>query len=448
MELISEQDECTTEQAKVNFNTGYEFVAVANHDCYYKCVKRAFNDIVEKLYGDQTTAIQKIKKSEDRKCIVLVENGSPVAILVYKVKPTSEFSRYDIENCLEVKTFMLINPDSKDSEGHFVKLYSKVVDIAKQIHASGIHVTVSEKVTWTMSFLKKMGFNIYRNWKDKYVQGVTEYLLCTKFGETPVKKLPDRESETKRQRECEAELGSDFKKHERDFGSKQCPEGQGEHNDGEKSSGRDNESSRKRKFEDEDEYDPKRQSRDGFKQPSSFHSQGRYHQNREERGETSSGRGFFHSDRGFNYTPGNNMRQGERGESNTTGRNSLDKKMKQCTLKKQYIHMIQDGRKTVEGRINSGMFKSYKKDDLVRFFYMQNQQDDVTCKIEDAVPYRSFEEMLENEGVGCCIPGIYKVSEGVRLYHQIPGYEQKAKQHGVVAFKLKVVSGSGPRGRR
>jgi ASC-1-like (ASCH) protein len=56
--------------------------------------------------------------------------------------------------------------------------------------------------------------------------------------------------------------------------------------------------------------------------------------------------------------------------------------------------------------------------------------------------------MLTAEGVGCCIPGIHKVSEGVRAYHQIPGYEQKAKMHGVVAFRLKVVRSGDPDGRR
>jgi len=180
------------------------------------------------------------------------------------------------------------------------------------------------------------------------------------------------------------------------------------------------------------------------KQQSSFHSHQGSHQKREERGETSSGRIFFNSDRESNFTPGNNMRQGERGESNA-GANSFDKRIKECTLKKQYIRMIQDGKKTVEGRINSGMFKGYKKDDLVRFY---NQYDDVTCKIEDVVPYKSFEEMLTAEGVGRCIPGIHKVSEGVRAYHQIPGYEKKEKQHGVVAFRLKVHRGGGPGGRR
>ncbi len=65
---------CTAaEQAKVN--TGYEFVAVAAHDSYYNSIKRVFKDTVEKLYGDQTTAIHKIKKSVDRQCLVLVENG-------------------------------------------------------------------------------------------------------------------------------------------------------------------------------------------------------------------------------------------------------------------------------------------------------------------------------------------------------------------------------------
>jgi len=420
MELTSEREGCTADQAE-----RYEFVVVANHDGYYQSVKRTFEDTVEKWYGDQTTAIEKIKKSEDRQCLVLVENGSPVAILVYKVNPTSEFSRYDIENSLEVKTFMLINPDSKDSERHFVKLYSKVVDIAKQTHASGIHVTVSEKVTWTMSFLKKMGLKIRRCWKDRYVPGVREYVLYTQFGEI------------KRQRECEAERGSDLKKQEHDSGPRQRPADQGQHNDGERSSRKDEEPPSKRKFEGEDGFDPKRRHMYGNnfdKQQSSFHSQRGSYQQHEERGETSSGRTFFNRDRGSNFTPGNNMRQGER-----------EKKPKQCTLKKQYIHMIQDGRKTVEGRINSGMFRGYKKDDLVRFFC---QQADVTCKIEDAIPYKSFEEMLEAEGVGSCIPGIHKVSDGVRAYHQIPGYEQKAKQHGVVAFRLRVIHDGSSGGRR
>ena len=397
------------------------------------------------MYGDQTTAIHKIKKSEDRQCLVLVENGSPVAILVYKAKPTSEFSRYNIENSLEVKTFMLINPDSADSERHFMKLYSKVVEIAKQIHASGIHVTVSEKVTWTMSFLKKMGFKICRYWKDKYVQGLTECMLCMQFEE----KLPDRESDTKRQRECDAERGSDFRKPEQDCGSKQRPEDQDQRSGGERSSGRDGESRLKRKYEGEHEFELKRQRMDGSnfdRRQSSLHSHQGSDQKREERGETSSGRTFFNSDRELNFTPGYTMRRGERGES-YSGRYSSEKKPKECTLKKQYIHMIQNGKKTVEGRINSGMFKGYKKGDLVRFFYQQNPQDDVTCKIEDAVPYKSFEEMLRAEGVGCCIPGIYNVSEGVRAYHQIPGYEQKAKQHGVVAFRLKVVRSGSSHGR-
>jgi hypothetical protein len=44
------------------------------------------------------------------------------------------------------------------------------------------------------------------------------------------------------------------------------------------------------------------------------------------------------------------------------------RQFKGVTLMKKYIHYIQSGEKTVEGRINSGMFKNIHERDLLRFF--------------------------------------------------------------------------------
>lgn len=234
-------------------------------------------------------------------------------------------------------------------------------------------------------------------------------MFCTDVEKFALQKLPAAESDTKGQREAirSPEISSRWN----------------------------NEVAKKRKYEDEREFDPKRRDESSFdRQHSNYHSQQDSYRRREQREET----GFDRSDKGFRFSQGYNKKQEERG----------DKKVKQCTLMKKYIHMIQEGKKTVEGRINSGMFKAYRKGDIVRFFYQQDLQDDVTCEIEDAVPYESFEQMLNAEGVGRCIPGIHSVRDGVRAYHQIPGYEEKAKIHGVVAFRLKVLRCGSPGWRR
>jgi len=111
---------------------------------------------------------------------------------------------------------------------------------------------------------------------------------------------------------------------------------------------------------------------------------------------------------------------------------------REVTLKRMYIQMIQQGTKTWEGRIYSGMFQHFCVNDEVRFFYQQNPRDDVVCTVKQVKVYKTFQEMLQDGGVQRYLPDMKDedVDGAVKIYHGIPGYQQRAHQNGVVGIKL------------
>jgi ASC-1-like (ASCH) protein len=110
----------------------------------------------------------------------------------------------------------------------------------------------------------------------------------------------------------------------------------------------------------------------------------------------------------------------------------------QMTLRKKYIHQIKSRKKTIEGRINSGVFLRYKKGDTIRFFYQQDPSDDVICEIEAIREYPSFAEMLQKEDYKKCITDAHSLESAIRTYDQIPTYRERAAKSGVIAIQLKV----------
>lgn len=117
----------------------------------------------------------------------------------------------------------------------------------------------------------------------------------------------------------------------------------------------------------------------------------------------------------------------------------------EATLKEPYLSQIRDGRKTVEGRISSGMFGNVKSGDRFAFF---NHSGRVTCHVTEAVRYGSFREMLEKEGFQKCIPNARNLEDAVRQYEVIPGYVERARQSGVVALRLAVEEAGGRKRER
>ncbi|WP_059360213.1 ASCH domain-containing protein [Parachlamydia acanthamoebae] len=118
--------------------------------------------------------------------------------------------------------------------------------------------------------------------------------------------------------------------------------------------------------------------------------------------------------------------------SSRSGSGSLDGK--KFTLMKKYLDLIRSGQKTVEGRINSGAFKCARIGDRITFYCRSSAP--VQCLITDVNTYPSFKEMLVKEGLKACLPDVTDLSKGIEIYEKIPGYKERASQHGVIALKV------------
>ena len=119
---------------------------------------------------------------------------------------------------------------------------------------------------------------------------------------------------------------------------------------------------------------------------------------------------------------------------------NLDKNLKifqkapeiRITLKEPWFSYIKEGKKTIEGRINKGLFRQLQPGKNVIFTNGYNQ---VKVKIIGKNEYSSFEEMLKKESLGSVLPNIKSIQEGVNIYRQY-FTEDVEKQYGVVALKL------------
>ena len=55
--------------------------------------------------------------------------------------------------------------------------------------------------------------------------------------------------------------------------------------------------------------------------------------------------------------------------------------------------------------------------------------------------FDAFELMLEECGLGACLPGVASMPDGVAIYRQFPGFHSQEVAHGVVAFDIQPVVG-------
>lgn len=109
------------------------------------------------------------------------------------------------------------------------------------------------------------------------------------------------------------------------------------------------------------------------------------------------------------------------------------------TLQKKYLDFIKQGKKTVEGRINSGLFQQVKKGDRIKFFNNKNPKEFVICEVVFINEYPTFKEMLTGESVELMLPNCDNIESGVAIYENIPTYQERCKKHGCIAIGVKVL---------
>lgn len=157
-----------------------EFVVVNNSTPdLMKVVAEIFHRILTPLYGNQDKAIGQIALSTDRVCHLLLENNTPVGVLVYKTSPSDEFQEFGVEKSIEVKSLFVDDAGKNSGKGLGSTLVTKLIQEVSKITEThlGTHVTVSETKQESLVFFRKKGFQIVHQWKDRYIRGVTEYLL-------------------------------------------------------------------------------------------------------------------------------------------------------------------------------------------------------------------------------------------------------------------------------
>ncbi|VVU94682.1 hypothetical protein CPAV1605_407 [seawater metagenome] len=91
---------------------------------------------------------------------------------------------------------------------------------------------------------------------------------------------------------------------------------------------------------------------------------------------------------------------------------------------------IKNGRKTIEGRLNRGIFSKMKIDDEIIFV---NNSDTFTVKITDIKYYESFLEMLSKEDLKKIRPNASKIADSLDLYNKYYSSNDILK-YGVIAF--------------
>jgi ASC-1-like (ASCH) protein len=109
-------------------------------------------------------------------------------------------------------------------------------------------------------------------------------------------------------------------------------------------------------------------------------------------------------------------------------------------LKKIYFDLIKNGKKTVEGRINTAKYRNMRPGDKIQFSLDQDGKNSETlvCIVEKITVYPDFFSMLCAEGIENMLPGITTIEDGVSLYENFPGYKSSVQENGALAIKIRV----------
>lgn len=161
------------------------YVKVQTADAVDTILAPIFKNVLEPLYGDQTSALNKIKQGEDRICLLAQnDQGEPVGVLQYKTILSNE---YGLDNSLEIKSLFVVEPGSNSGKGIGSALLDTAIKAAQAFKTHSIHLTVSETKIDSLNFFNKKGFKIIETFPGPYKKNVNEYLLKLDISEEKTK---------------------------------------------------------------------------------------------------------------------------------------------------------------------------------------------------------------------------------------------------------------------
>ena len=114
----------------------------------------------------------------------------------------------------------------------------------------------------------------------------------------------------------------------------------------------------------------------------------------------------------------------------------------ELTTSEPWLSLIENGQKTVEGRLFKGIVEEFRVNDTIRFFNKMNgKEKSVTVKITKLTKYSNFGDLLFNEKLYKVLPGLPNIKCGILVYSKL--YKNSTfneiKQFGTLAIELSVV---------
>lgn len=106
-------------------------------------------------------------------------------------------------------------------------------------------------------------------------------------------------------------------------------------------------------------------------------------------------------------------------------------------LSEPWFSLVATEKKTIEGRLNKGDFKSLKLGDQINFY-----NDDfgfrrsVSVKVIKLYNFSTFREMLEKKGISRILPTVDSTENGVKIYRKYFS-ENDENTFSVLAIKIK-----------
>jgi ASC-1-like (ASCH) protein len=98
-------------------------------------------------------------------------------------------------------------------------------------------------------------------------------------------------------------------------------------------------------------------------------------------------------------------------------------------IKWRWEEAIQQGLKTVEGRIHTGTAAAVQEGQRIKL-------GGTSVLVTAVTRHDSFRDMLQHHSLQACLPGVSSERAGVKIYHSFHNYARDAEQHGVVAWTI------------
>ena len=112
----------------------------------------------------------------------------------------------------------------------------------------------------------------------------------------------------------------------------------------------------------------------------------------------------------------------------------------ELTIREPWFSLIENGQKTVEGRIFKGIFTEFEVNDTIRFINRWNgKEKSVIAKITKLTKYPNFGDLLFHEQLYKVLPGLPNIKCGIAVYDKIYHSYNEIKEHGTLAIELQLI---------